>query len=62
MGFTDATVKAKGPVGLDDIEKGTKHAFWTIWSTGLEPDLDFVSGKRWQYALSGQLYFDCSTD
>ncbi len=34
-----AAVETKYAVGLEDVDEGAEHAFRSIWSAGLEPDL-----------------------
>lgn len=39
MGSTNAVVEASQAIVTQDMRKGAKHALWTIYGAGLQPDL-----------------------
>ena len=38
-GGTNAVVEASQAIVTQDMRKGAKHALWTIYGAGLQPDL-----------------------
>lgn len=39
MGGTNAVVEASQAIVTQDMREGAKHALWTIYGAGLQPDL-----------------------